>query len=113
MRQEPVYAQTLKPEFSMLTPENAMKFEILHPRRYRYDFDDADAIMNFAVANAMQVHGHTLVWHEQVPSWLADVEHTREELIEILREHIWTVVGRFRGRVTTWDVVNEAIIGDG
>ncbi len=113
LREEAVYAQTLGRELSMLTPESAMKFGVLHPRRDRYDFDDADAIVNFAIANAMRVHGHTLVWHEQVPPWLVGVEYTRDELIEILREHIWTVVGRFRGRVATWDVVNEAIIGDG
>ncbi len=113
LREEPVYAQTLGREFNMLTPENAMKFDALHPERSRYDFDDADAIVNFAGANAMQVRGHTLVWHEQLSPWLVGVEYTRDELIKILREHIWTVVGRYRGRLGTWDVINEAIIGDG
>ncbi len=113
LHEDAIYAQVFGREFSMLTPENAMKFGVLHPGTDRYDFSDADAIMKFADANAMQVHGHTLVWHEQVPSWLTDVERTRDELIQVLQEHIWTVVGRYRGRVTTWDVVNEAIIGDG
>ncbi len=97
----------------MLTPENAMKFEPLRPSRERYDFDHADALVDFAEKHAMQVRGHTLVWHQQLPSWLTERDWTRDELIEILREHITTVVGRYRGRVAAWDVVNEAVADDG
>jgi endo-1,4-beta-xylanase len=97
----------------MVTPENAMKFKPLQPERGRYDFDDADAIVNFAGANGMQVRGHTLVWHHDLPFWITGVKRSRDELMGILREHIHTVVGRYRGRVIAWDVVNEALADDG
>jgi endo-1,4-beta-xylanase len=113
LQSEALYAETLAREFSMLTPENAMKFESLHPGRDCYDFGRADAIVDFAQAHGMQVRGHTLVWHNQLPRWLTEGNWTRDELIEILREHIMTVVGRYRGRVVAWDVVNEALADDG
>jgi endo-1,4-beta-xylanase len=113
LQSEALYTETLAREFSMLTPENAMKFESLHPDRDRYDFGNADAIVDFAEAHGMQVRGHTLVWHNQLPRWLTEGNWTRDELIEILREHIMTVVGRYRGRVVAWDVVNEAVADDG
>jgi endo-1,4-beta-xylanase len=113
VREEPLYAQTLRREFSMLTPENAMKFGPLHPDPDRYNFADADAIIAFAKANAMQVRAHTLVWHEDLPRWLTERNVTREDLMPILRQHILTVVGRYRGRVAVWDVVNEAMADSG
>jgi endo-1,4-beta-xylanase len=113
LREEPAYAETLGREFSMLTPENAMKFGLVHPEPDRYDFTDADYIVGFAEAHGMQVRGHTLVWHFQLPTWLTEGTWTRDELITILREHITTVVGHYRGRVAAWDVVNEAVGDDG
>lgn len=108
-----LYGKTLAREFNMVTPENEMKFASLQPIRNRYNFRDADTIVRFAKAHGMQVRGHTLVWHHQLPMWLIERRWTREELIEILREHISTVVGRYRGQVVAWDVVNEAIADDG
>jgi endo-1,4-beta-xylanase len=113
LRDEALYAETLAREFNMLTPENVMKFGPLRPSRDRYDFDKADAIVDFAEAHAMQVRGHVLVWHQQLPSWLTEGNWARDELIEILHEHIATVVGRYRGRIMAWDVVNEAVAGNG
>ena len=113
LRDEPAYAETLGREFSMLTPENAMKFGLVHPDRDRYDFTDADYIVDFAEAHGMQVRGHNLVWHFQLPTWLTEGTWTRDELIAILHEHITTVVGHYRGRVAAWDVVNEAVGDDG
>lgn len=110
---EPLYAETLAREFSVLTPENAMKFEPVHPGPDRYDFSAADAIVNFAEEHGSQVRGHTLVWHSQLPGWLTEGNWTRDELIQILQDHITTVVGRYRGRVAAWDVVNEAVADDG
>ncbi len=110
---EPLYAETLAREFSMVTPENAMKFGSLCPSRGYYDFREADAIVDFAGANGMLVRGHTLVWGHQLPHWVTARVWTRNELIEILREHIMTVVGHYRGRVVAWDVVNEAVADDG
>lgn len=110
---DPEYRALAAREFSMLTPENAMKMGPLRPSRDRFSWEQADAVVRFAEQHAQQVHGHALVWHEQVPRWLADGTWTREELLEIMRDHITEVVGRYRGRVQLWDVVNEAVEADG
>ncbi|NQU08389.1 MAG: endo-1,4-beta-xylanase [Candidatus Abyssubacteria bacterium] len=112
LRNDGLYGKTLAREFSMVTPMNAMKFESLHPTLNRYEYGDADAIVEFAAAHGMKVRGHTLVWHEQLPPEITEGNWTRDELTEILREHIMTVVGRYRGRVAAWDVVSEAIDDD-
>lgn len=113
LRSEARYAETLAREFNMLAPENATKFGPLRPSRVRYDFRDADAVVAFAEKHAMQVRGHVLVWHQQLPAWLTGRDWTRDELVEILREHVTTVVGRYRGRIVAWDVVNEAVADNG
>jgi endo-1,4-beta-xylanase len=113
LRNDPLYAQTLAQYFTMVTPENVMKFGPLHPEPGRYNFGDADFVVDFAQSHGMQVRGHTLVWHNQLPGWLEGGDWSKEELMAILRDHIHTVVGRYRGRVAAWDVVNEAIADDG
>ena len=113
IQKDPQYAATLAREYSALTPENAMKFGPLRPTRTAFNFDDADFLVNFAQAHGMKVRGHTLIWHKQLPDWLTSGTFTRDELIAIMREHISTVVGRYRGRIYAWDVVNEAIADDG
>jgi len=107
------YAQTLAREFNLLTAENVMKFGPLRPARDRFDFSAADALVQFAQDNGMQVRGHTLVWHNQLADWLTQGTFSREELSAILKEHIQTVVGRYRGKVAAWDVVNEAVDDSG
>src|SRR5690606_5078017 len=91
----------------------AMKFGPLRPSRNTFNFNAADALIDFAEANDMQVRGHTLLWHNQNPDWLNNGNFSRDEMIEIMREHITTVVGRYRGRIVAWDVVNEAIADNG
>ncbi len=113
LRQDPIYRETLSRQFNMVTTENAMKFSRIHPVQNRYAFENADTIVDFAVEHDMQVRGHTLVWHRQLPRWLTECEWTRAELNDLLRDHIMSVVGRYRGRVRYWDVVNEAVEGDG
>jgi endo-1,4-beta-xylanase len=110
---EPAYAEVLKREFNMLTTENALKFGPVHPAPDRYDWRAADTVIEYAEANDMLVRGHTLVWHRQLPSWVQDGDWTREDLLDVLHEHIMTVVGRYKGRIAAWDVVNEAIDDDG
>jgi endo-1,4-beta-xylanase len=107
------YHETLERQFNLVTPENAMKFGPLSSARGCYDFSKADAIVAFAAEHNMQVRGHALVWHNQQPDWLTGQQWTREEMIEILREHIYTVVGHYQGRIVAWDVVNEAVDEDG
>ena len=154
----------VKVQFNQVTAENDMKWQLIHPREGQdgYDFTGADALVDFAIANRMEVVGHTLVWHSQTPNWVfagtnpappapkvvpsaptnsnpvAGVgtntpgtnaagrprfgpgfgagfgrydgpRASRDELLQRMRDHIHTVVGRYKGRVKTWDVVNEAI----
>jgi endo-1,4-beta-xylanase len=108
-RNEPIYTQTLGREFNMLVAENAMKFDAIHPAQNTYNFTDADALVAYAETNNMAVRGHTLVWHSQLPGWLTGGNFTRDQVIAIMRDHIMTVVGRYRGRILAWDVVNEAV----
>jgi endo-1,4-beta-xylanase len=113
LRNDEAYRRTLGREFNRVVAENVMKFENVHPERDRYTFEDADEIMRFARRHGMIVHGHTLVWHTQVPDWLEQGDFTSDEMKVILQAHIQTVVGRYRGQIKSWDVVNEAIADDG
>jgi endo-1,4-beta-xylanase len=107
------YRDLVAREFNLLTTENDLKFGPVHPEPDRYDFEAGDALVAFAQANDMAVRGHTLVWHWQNPDWLVQANHTREALMDILRNHITAVVGRYRGQIDAWDVVNEALDAQG
>jgi endo-1,4-beta-xylanase len=110
---QPIYADTLHREFNFLTPENAMKWAATHPQQGQYDFSQADAIVNDGIANGLAIHGHNLCWQSYNPSWLTNGNFSRDQLIAILQDHIHTVVGRYSGLITAWDVVNEALDGNG
>ncbi len=113
LKNDETYAATLAREFNMVTPENVMKMETIQPQRGTFSFTQGDALVNFAEANGMAVHGHTLVWHNQLPSWFVNGTFSRDEAIQLLRDHIYTVVGHYKGRIAYWDVVNEAVADDG
>jgi endo-1,4-beta-xylanase len=99
--------------FNSLTAENAMKMGPIHPKEAEYFWRDADSIVAFAQRNNLKMRGHTLVWHNQTPAWLfADGNGnavTKEVLLRRLKDHITTVVSRYKGRIYAWDVVNEAV----
>jgi endo-1,4-beta-xylanase len=103
--------------FNTITAENDMKWERIHPSPDGYNFEPADQFVEFGEKHGMFIVGHTLVWHSQTPKWVFQDEDgkplTREALLRRMREHIFTVVGRYRGRVHAWDVVNEALNEDG
>ncbi len=105
---EAAYASTLAREFNMVEPEDALKWEVVHPERQSFDFSQADQIVDFATRHGMKVRGHTLVWHRQNPKWLTEGKFTSGELAQILEQHIKTVAGHYRGKIFAWDVVNEA-----
>ncbi len=105
---EAAYASTLAREFNMVEPEDALKWEVVHPQPQSYDFSQADQIVDFAIRHAMKVRGHTLVWHQQNPKWLTDAKYSSGDLAQILEQHIKTVVAHYRGKIFAWDVVNEA-----
>jgi endo-1,4-beta-xylanase len=100
-------------QFSCLTAENDMKWSVIHPEPDRYNFRSADAYVAFGARHTQAVIGHTLVWHNQTPPWVFLDDNgkpaSRELLLRRLRDHIHTVVGRYKGRVKGWDVVNEAV----
>jgi len=100
-------------EFNSVTPENAMKMGPIHPSENEYFWADADSIVAFAMRNKMKVRGHTLCWHNQVPRWMfVDAKGdtvSKEVLLNRLKEHITTVVSRYKGKIYAWDVVNEVI----
>jgi len=110
-------AALVKAQFNTVTPENALKWEPVHPKPDHYDFAPADRFVTFGEKNGMFIIGHTLVWHNQTPKWVFQDEQgnpvDRETLLKRMREHILTVVGRYKGRIGGWDVVNEALNEDG
>ncbi|WP_206832773.1 endo-1,4-beta-xylanase [Alicyclobacillus fructus] len=111
------HADIVARHFNSVTPENEMKWERIHPSEGQYDFVSADQIVLFARDLGMFVRGHTLVWHNQTPAWvfLDDLgQPAPAKLVEArLEAHIAEVVGRYRGVVGCWDVVNEAVIDQG
>lgn len=108
------YRDIIKSEFSMFVNENDMKFDMVEPSRGRFNFQRPDQVVAFAEADGIKMRGHTLVWHQQ-SGWASNAKLTRDEMLSVLRNHIETVVGRYKGRILEWDVVNEAINdgGDG
>jgi endo-1,4-beta-xylanase len=103
--------------FNSVVAENCMKSGPLHPEEGRYDFELADQFIAFGQDNDMYTVGHCLVWHSQAPPWFftdgEGKEVSREVLIARMKDHIFTVAGRYKGRVDAWDVVNEAFNDDG
>ncbi|MDB5148248.1 MAG: xynB 2 [Mucilaginibacter sp.] len=113
---DPKQAALILKQFNSLTPENAMKMGPIHPEENRYYWKDADTIVAFAQAHGLKVRGHNLCWHEQTPKWLFydkdGKQVSKEVLLKRLKDHINQVVGRYKGKIYAWDVVNEAIDDD-
>ena len=103
--------------FNSVVAENVMKLDELQPVNGLFDFRHADEIVSFAEEHHQTLIGHCLVWHSQVPAWFFKDKQgqtvSREELIRRIKTHISTVVGRYKGKVYGWDVVNEAVADDG
>ncbi len=103
------YVELLTNNFNYITPENHLKWALVHPQKKSFDFSGADKIVNFAIKNKMKLRGHTLAWHYQNPEWLTSLLMNKEEAKEILKNHILKVVGRYKGKIRDWDVVNEPL----
>jgi endo-1,4-beta-xylanase len=107
----------IEANFNSISPENILKWESVHPRPDGYEFAGADQYVNYGRAHHMLIVGHTLVWHSQTPRWVFEDSKgqpvDRDTLLARMRDHIHTVVGRYRGRIKVWDVVNEALNEDG
>jgi endo-1,4-beta-xylanase len=111
------YQRSVVTEFSTVTAENAMKWEVVEPQRGSYDWSAADRLVTFARSHGQRVRGHTLLWHSQLPAWLTtgvgDGSIGADELRAILRAHVFAEAGHFKGKIWQWDVLNEAIADDG
>lgn len=110
---EAVYANTVRREFDLPSPENATKWAAIRPAQYTFDWTDADVFARFARAGGQQARGHTLLWHQSIPAWLTGGGFTTNQIRDILFHHIDVVAGRYRDDLFCWDVVNEAFNGDG
>jgi endo-1,4-beta-xylanase len=115
--EDPLEDALIKGQFNTISPENVLKWEVVHPHPGTYDFSLADKYVQFGQQNHMFIIGHTLVWHSQVPQWVFEDENHnpvgRKVLLKRMRDHIRNVVGRYKGRINGWDVVNEALNEDG
>ena len=108
---DPTLSQITADQFSVLTPGNEMKWQVVEPTQGNFDWTGADNLVNFAEEHGERVRGHTLVWHNQLPNWLtqgvASGTISNAQLRDLLHQHITTEVSRYRGRIWQWDVVNE------
>lgn len=107
----------VKQHFNSIVAENCMKCEVIHPEENRYDFTQADQFVDFGEKNGMAIIGHCLIWHSQLAPWFCVDEKgnnvSPEVLKQRMKDHITTIVTRYKGRIKGWDVVNEAILEDG
>jgi endo-1,4-beta-xylanase len=115
--QDPAALEIVRRHFNSISPENVLKWDVVHPEPDRFEFAGADQYAALGAKQGLFVVGHVLVWHEQTPGWVfegaAGATLDAKLLLSRLREHVRTVVGRYRGRVQAWDVVNEAFEDDG
>ena len=112
-REDEDFRKLLAEQYSIVVPENCLKWNILRPTADTYNFVDADSLIAFAETHEMKMRGHNFVWHEALPAWFAETVN-KDNAQKFLVDHIQTVGGRYKGKIHSWDVVNEAIwIPDG
>ena len=107
------YRAILIREFNSITAENAMKFKALHPSATIFNWSDADQLVDFAVKHQLRIHGHALNWPKNNPKWVMEFQGDSVAWEQLLKKHIQTVVSHFKGKVSSWDVVNEAFNDNG
>lgn len=109
--------EVIKKNFNAIVAENCMKSGPIQPEEGKFDFELADKFVEFGEKNNMYITGHTLIWHSQAPRWFftdsLGNDVTPEVLTERMKTHIFTVMGRYKGKIKGWDVVNEAVEDDG
>jgi endo-1,4-beta-xylanase len=113
LRDDPDYVAVSGREFDMLTPTNALKWDATEPQPGTFTFGPADVVLDAAASVGQRVRGHTLVWHSQIPSWVANGPADAATVGAALDRHIAGVAGHYQGRIYAWDVVNEAFEGNG
>lgn len=113
LKNDECYKEIVKGEVTRISTENAMKMNVISRGRKEYNWIDPDYIVGFAHNNNLKIHGHTLLWYRQTPQWIANFKGEKEDWIEIMKEYIFDVVGRYKGKVSSWDVINEVINDNG
>ena len=109
---EPEFEEIHKTQFNVVVAENEMKFDATEPAENEFNYTKGDKMVKYAEANGLRVRGHALAWHSQVPGWVNNYSGQKEKLLAVLKNHIDSVVGHWKGKVAEWDVVNEAINDD-
>ena len=109
---EPEFEEIHKTQFNVVVAENEMKFDATEPKENVFNYTKGDKMVAYAQANNIRVRGHALAWHSQVPGWVNDYKGQKEKLLKVLKNHIDSVVGHWKGKVAEWDVVNEAVNDD-
>lgn len=107
------YRDTIARQFSSVTAENVMKWDTLEPQQGVFNYGPADQLLAFADDHRIAARGHVLVWHSQLPAWVNEQAFTPDQLREVLRQHVLETARHFKGRLTQWDAVNEALNEDG
>jgi endo-1,4-beta-xylanase len=103
------YRGIVEDHYTSVTAENTMKWEHVQPERGEYDWSGPDAVVDFATARDLNVRGHTMLWHNQQPAWLSQGDWDAESLSGVVHEHVTTVMERYRGRISAWDIINEPL----
>ena len=115
--QDKAGVRVIQEQFNAIVAENCMKSQEMHPKENRYNFTQADEFVAFGEKNHLAITGHTLIWHSQLSPWFCVDENGKNVSPEVLKkrmkDHITTIVKRYKGRIKGWDVVNEAIEDNG
>jgi endo-1,4-beta-xylanase len=106
---DPSYRAAVIANCQIIVPEHELKWWAIHPARGEYRFEKADALIDFAKSNKIEVRGHTLAWYWRMPDWTASIDNRTEAERELV-EHIQTIVSRYRGTIASWDVINEPLV---
>lgn len=110
---DPVYKSIAIKQFNSITPENIFKAGYIHPEPLSFNWTQADSLASFCGQYSKRLHGHTLIWHEQLPQWILDYKGDAAGWEQLMKTHIQTIVTHFKNKVPAWDVVNEAFNEDG
>ncbi|TDD99513.1 endo-1,4-beta-xylanase [Flavobacterium cellulosilyticum] len=109
---DPKVTKLISTEFNAITSENIMKSMFVHPEKDKFNFETTDKYVAFGKKHKMFIHGHTLIWHSQLPKWFSEIKDSAE-MNAALENHITTIVKKYKGQIDSWDVVNEAVNDDG
>jgi endo-1,4-beta-xylanase len=104
---DPIYRELAMRQFNSITPENVMKWDSVEPAFGTFDWNPADEVAAFAKSNGQKLRGHTLLWEGHLPPWLESKRFSAAALKDLIEQHVTAEVGRYKGAIYAWDVINE------